>query len=232
MRTQLTGNFESAANHRLTVAAVAVLVALGPIATARAVSLSDRVPNAPVAGADLVRSGYEATVGADLVTSSRSYEPDFGTAGLTVMGPLAAEDGESSGMVLGWTATPRDPAYLFTVDALFAQGVRSSNASDEILWARPNLGVVPGGNLSVFESGAVDAISWDFLEISCALLALRVEDYLRLRHVLEPGEFDSNARIDGQLQPVPDPATSLLVGQGLLVLALLGPRRIRCWRAP
>ena len=90
--------------------------------------------------------------------------------------------------------------------------------------ALPNLGVVPGGNLSVFDTGAVDVISWNFLEMSCAMLALRVDDYLRLKSVLEPGDFDLNARapgIDEQVRAVPDPATSLLMGQGLLVLALI-----------
>jgi hypothetical protein len=138
-------------------------------------------------------------------------------------------------MVLGWTPTARDPAYLFTVTSLFSTGVGGWNSGDEITRALPNLGVVPGGNLSVFKSGAVDVISWNFLEMSCALLALRVEDYVRLKGVLEPGDFDSNARLHGfdqQLRAVPDPATSLLMCQGLLVLALLGPRRLRCWQAP
>jgi len=209
---------------RSSLLAVALLTALGPIATARAISLSDLVLTGPVAG-----------VSADLVASSHFYQPDFGTAGRTVMGPFAAADGKSSGMVFRWSATARDPAYLFTVDSLFPHGVNSRTPRDEILWARPNLGVVPGGNLSVFETGAVDVISWNFLEFSCALLALRVEDYVRLKKVLEPGDFDLNSRVLGigqQLHPVPDPETSLLMGQGLLVLALLGPRRLRSQRVP
>jgi hypothetical protein len=171
-------------------------------------------------------------VSADLVASSHGYQLDFGTAGRIVTGPFAAADGRSSGMVFRWTA--RDPAYLFTVDSLFPHGVSRWTSRDEIPWALPNLGVVPGGNLSVFETGAVDLISWNFLEFSCALLALRVEDYVRLRKVLEPGDFDLNSRIPGigqQLRAVPDPETSLLMGQGLLVLALLGPRRLRSRRA-
>jgi hypothetical protein len=204
--------------------AVALLTALGPIATARAISLSDLVLTGPGAGAGLVWNDLEVTVSADLVVSSRFYQPDFGTAGRTVTGPFAAADGKSSGMVFRWTATARDPAYLFSVDSLFPHGASSWTPRDEILWALPNLGVVPVGNLSVFETGAVDVISWNFLEFSCALLALRVEDYLRLKKVLEPGEFDLNSRIPGigqQLRAVPDPEISLLMGQGLLVLALM-----------
>jgi len=215
--------------------AVALLTALGPITAARAISLSDLAVTGPVAGARPVWNDLEVAVNAELVASSHFYQPDFGTAGRTVMGPFAAADGKSSGMVFRWTATARDPAYLFTVDSLFPHGVNSWTPPDEVLWARPNLGVVPGGNLSVFETGAVDVISWNFLEFSCALLALRVEDYVRLKKVLEPGDFDLNSRVPGigqQLHPVPDPETSLLMGQGLLVLALLGPRRLRSHRVP
>ena len=224
MRTQLIRNSGSVTISGLAGAAAALLIVLGPIATARAISLSELLPAGRVAGATLVWSGVEVSVRADLIAISRAYEPDFGTAGLTVMGPFAAADGESSGMVLGWTATARDPAYLFSVTALFPKGVGSWSAGDEIPRALPNLGVVPGGNLSVFDTGAVDVISWNFLEMSCALLALRVDDYLRLKSVLEPGDFDLNARapgIDEQVRAVPDPATSLLMGQGLLVLALM-----------
>jgi len=217
------------------LAVVALLMALGPIATARAIPLPELVPTGSVAGSGLVWSDFEINVSADLVASSHSYELDFGTAGLTVTGPFARADGESGGMVIGWTATSRDPAYLFTATSLFPQGVSSWTAGDEILRDLPNLGVVPGGNLSVFDTGAVDVISWNFLEYSCALLVLRVEDYVRLKDVLEPGDYDLNARVpvpDRRLSPVPDPATSLLTGQGLLVLALLGPRRLRSRRAP
>jgi hypothetical protein len=224
MRTQLIRSSGSVAAPRLAGAAAALLIALGPIATARAISLSELVPTGPVAAVTLEWSAVEVSVRADLIASSHVYEPDFGTAGLTVTGPLAAADGESSGMVLCWTATARDPAYLFSVTALFPRGVGSWSAGDEIPRARPNLGVVPGGNLSVFDTGAVDVISWNFLEMSCALLALRVDDYLRLKSVVEPGDFDVNARIPGidqQVRAVPDPATTLLMGQGLLVLALI-----------
>ena len=103
---------------------------------------------------------------------------------------------------------------------VFLHGVGSWISRDEIPWALPNFGVVPGGNLSVFETGAVDVISWNFLEFSCALLALRVEDYVQLRKVLEPGDFDLNSRAPGvgqRLSAVPDPETSLLMGQGLPV---------------
>jgi hypothetical protein len=204
--------------------AVALLTALGPVATARAIPHSDLVLTGPVAGAGLTWNDLEVTVSVDLVVSSHFNQPDFGTAGRTVMGPFAAADGKSSGMVFRWTATARDPVYLFSVDSLFPHGVNSWTPPDEVLWARPNLGVVPGGNLSVFETGAVDVISWNFLEFSCALLALRVEDYVRLKKVLEPGEFDLNSRIPEigqQLRAVPDPETSLLMGQGLLFLALI-----------
>ena len=224
MRTQLIRNSGSVAIPRLAGAAAVLLIVFGPIATARATSLSELAPSGPVAGATLVWSGAEVNVPADLIASSHAYQPEFGTAGLTVTGSFAAADGESSGVVLSWTAAARDPAYLFSVTALFPTGLGSSSAGDEIPRALPNLGVVPGGNLSVFDTGAVDVISWNFLEMSCALLALRVDDYLRLKSVLEPGDFDSNARVPGidqQVRAVPDPATSLLMGQGLLVLALM-----------
>ncbi len=108
---------------RSVLVAAALLIALGPIATARAISLSDLVPSGrwqalPWAGRP--RGDRPRCLVADL----HSYEPDFGTAGLTVMGPLAAADGESSGMVFGWTATARDPAYLFTSLALPEGGRR------------------------------------------------------------------------------------------------------------
>jgi len=224
MRTQLIGNSGSVAILQLAGAVAALLIVLGPIATAGASTLSEIAPTRPLAEVPLAWSGIEVTVRAGLVASSRSSELDFGTAGLTVMGPFAAADGESSGMVLGWTPTARDPAYLFTVTSLFSTGVGGWHSGDEITRALPNLGVVPGGNLSVFDTGAVDVISWNFLEMSCAMLALRVDDYLRLKSVLEPGDFDLNARapgIDEQVRAVPDPATSLLMGQGLLVLALM-----------
>ena len=226
MRSQLIRNSRSATIHRLAGGlAAALLTVLGPITAARAISFSELVPVSPVAGAELVRSGFEATVSTDLVVGARSYEPDFGTAGFTVTGPFAAPDGESSGMVFCWTATARDPAYLYTVTSLFPGGISSWTRGDEILPELPKLGVVPGGNLSVFDTGAVDVISWNFLEFSCALLALRVEDYVRLKKVLDPGEFDPDLLIPemGQrLSAAPDPATSLLMGQGLLFLALLG----------
>jgi hypothetical protein len=225
MRTQLVRSSRSLPVSRLAGAAAALLIVFGSIATARATSVSELAPSGPVAGATLVWSGAEVTVPADLVASSHAYQPDFGAAGLTLTGSFAAADGESSGVVLSWTAAARDPAYLFSVTALFPQGVGSSSVRDEIPRARSNLGVVPGGNLSVFDTGAVDVISWNFLEMSCALLALRVDDYLRLKSVLEPGDFDSNARVPGidqQVRAVPDPATSLLMGQGLLILALMG----------
>jgi len=226
MRTQLIRNSKSAAIHRLAGGmAAALLTVLGPIAAARATSFSELVLPGPEAGAELVRSDFEATASTDLVASSHSYEPDFGTAGFTVTGPFAAPDGESSGMVFCWTATPRDPAYLFTVTSLFPRGISSWTRGDEILPDLPNLGVVPGGNLSVFDTGAVDVISWNFLEFSCALLALRVEDYVNLKKVFDPGELEPDALIPemGQrLSAAPDPATSLLMGQGLFFLALIG----------
>jgi len=232
MRRQLIRNSKSAAIHRLAGGlAAALLTVLGPITAARAIPFTEFVLAGPVAGAGLVRSDFEATA------STHAYEPDFGTVGFTVTGPFAAPDGESSGMVFCWTATAGDPAYLFTVNSLFPRGIRSWTRGDEILPELPNLGVVPGGNLSVFDTGAVDVISWNFLEFSCALLALRVEDYVRLKKVFDPGEFDLNALsqslsavpdpatslLMGQRFSVaPDPATSLLMGQGLLILALLG----------
>ena len=226
MRRQLIRNSKSAAIHRLAGGlAAALLTVLGPITAARAIPFTEFVLAGPVAGAELVRSDFEATASTDLIASAHAYEPDFGTVGFTVTGPFAAPDGESSGMVFCWTATAGDPAYLFTVNSLFPRGIRSWTRGDEILPELPNLGVVPGGNLSVFDTGAVDVISWNFLEFSCALLALRVEDYVRLKKVLDPGEFDLNAlspEMGQRLSAVPDPATSLLMGQGLLFLALLG----------
>jgi hypothetical protein len=236
MRTQRIRNSESSSSHPLTagLAAAALLALLVPIAAARAASLSELVFTAPLAGAELAWSDLEVAVSADLVPSA---EPDFGTAGLTVTGPLTAADGESSGMVFYWTAMAKDPAYLVSATSLFSSGVGSWPAGDESLWVLPDLGVVPRGNLSVFASGAVDLISWNFLEFSYALLALRLEDYLRLRKVLDPADLDdpdgraSAARLSaawssgmgGRLSPVPDPTTSLLMGQGLVILALLGP---------
>lgn len=226
MRTQLIRNSKSATIHRLAGGlAAALLTVLGPITAARAISFTELVLPGPVAGAELVRSDFEGTASTDLVAGSHSYEPDFGTAGFTVTGPFAAPDGESSGMVFCWTPTARDPAYLYTVTSLFPRGISSWTRGDEIALDLPNLGVVPGGNLSVFDTGAVDVISWNFLEFSCALLALRIEDYVRLKKVLDPGEFDPDAltpETGQRLSAAPDPATSLLMGQGLLFLAVLG----------
>jgi hypothetical protein len=102
-----------------------------------------------------------------------------------------------------------------------------------VVGVETDLGVVPAGNLSVFESGAVDVISWNFLEFSCALLALRLEDYARLRSLLELSDFDAVLPGLGErMIATPEPATSLLLSQGVLLLALLRPRRplSRCGR--
>lgn len=228
MRRQLIRNPESA-RVRLRCAGpalAALLMVLAPIAAARAVSVSEFALAGSGTGAELLWSEFEVAVNAALVHGSDSYEPDFGTAGLTVTGPFAAADGESGGMVFCWTAMARDPAYLISASSFFRTGGRSWIDRDKSLWILPDLGVVPGGNLSVFDTGAVDVISWNFLEFSCALLALRLEDYLRLKKVLERDDLDLDAQLAAvhlQLSPVPDPSTSLLMGQGLLILALLGP---------
>ena len=122
MRTQLIGNSGSVAILQLAGAVAALLIVLGPIATAGASTLSEIAPTRPLAEVPLAWSGIEVTVRAGLVASSRSSELDFGTAGLTVMGPFAAADGESSGMVLSWTVTERDPAHLFSATALLKGG--------------------------------------------------------------------------------------------------------------
>jgi hypothetical protein len=232
MRTQLTGNSISVTVSGLAGAA-ALLTVLGLAAAARANPLSEPPLAGPAADAQRVWSELEVGFRADLPARASSYLPDFGTAGLTVTGPLAAEDGESSGMVLRWSAGGRDPAYLVSATSLFSANAPSWIAADKSPRALPNFGIVPGGNLSVFETGAVDVVSWNFLEFSCAVLALRLEDYARLKGVLAPEDLESNSRRSGmgqQIQPVPDPATSLLMGQGLLILGLLvrasprGPR--------
>jgi hypothetical protein len=224
MRTQLSRNFSAA---KIQLAAAALLTLLWPAAAARAVS-SDPVAAGPAAGGELVWKDFEVTAVGDPIADSHCCELDFGAAGLTVTGPFAAPDGESGGMVLSWTATPRDRAYLVTVTSLFSRGFRSWMAGEESLRARPDLGVVPAGNLSVFESGAVDLISWNFLEFSCALLALRLEDYARLRSLLELSDFDAGLPgIGERLIATPEPATSLLLSQGILFLALLRPLRPR-----
>jgi len=228
MRTQFIRNSESATIRLLSagLAVAALLTVLLPIAMARAASLSEFAPAGPRAGDELVWTEFEVAVSVERVPASDSYEPIFGTAGLMVTGPFAAADGEGGGMVFCWTSMARDPAYLITATSLFSTGRRSWIDSDQSLWALPDLGIVPGGNLSVFDTGTVDVISWNFLEFGYALLALRLEDYLRLKKVLDPGDFDPDARIPAtrlQLSPVPDPETSMLMGQGLLMLVLLGP---------
>jgi len=224
MRTQLSRNFSAA---RMQLAAAALLTLLGPAVAARA-ARSDPLAVASVIGAELAWNVFEVTAALDPIADSRCCELDFGTAGLAVTGPFAAPDGESGGMVFSWTAAPRDPAYLVTVTSLSSRGFSTWIAGDESLRNLPNLGVVAAGNLSVFESGAVDLISWNFLEFSCALLALRLEDYARLRSLLERSDLGVNADIPGfgeRLIATPEPATALLLGQGVLLLALLRPRR-------
>jgi hypothetical protein len=237
MRTQLLRNSASAAFAALrrgSGLAAALLTALAPIAAAQAISFSDLALADPVASARPVSSDFAISASSGRVDRLDSYRFDFGSAGLTVTGPFAASDGESGGMVLSWTVAVRDPAYLVTVGTLFTRGVApgSRAAGDEILRAVPDLGVVPSGNLSVFGSGAVDVISWNFLEFSCALLALSLEDYFRLESVFRPIDYELGAedRIPGSdLQPhaTPDPATALLLGQGVLLLALFSPMRHR-----
>jgi hypothetical protein len=237
MRVQLLRNSASAAVAALrrgSGLAAALLTALAPIAAAQAISFSDLALADPVASARLVSSDLAISASSGRVARLHSYQFDFGPAGLTVTGPFAASDGESGGVVLSWAVTVRDPAYLVTVGTLFTRGVApgSRAAGDEILRALPDLGVVPSGNLSVFGSGAVDVISWNFLEFSCALLALSLEDYLRLESVFRPVDYElsAEARIPGSdLQPhaTPDPATALLLGQGILFLALVSSIRLR-----
>ena len=229
MRTQLSRNFSAA---KIQLGAAALLTLLWPAAAARAVS-SDAVAAGPAAPGELVWKDFEVTAAGDPIADSHCCELDFGAAGLTVTGSFAAPDGESAGMVLSWTATPRDRAYLVTVTSLVSRGFGGWTPAEESLRTLPDLGVVPAGNLSVFESGAVDLISWNFLEFSCALLALRLEDYARLRSLLELSDFDAGLPgIGERLIATPEPATSLLLSQGILFLALLRPRRplSRCGR--
>jgi hypothetical protein len=231
MRTQLSRNFSAA---RMQLAAAALLALFWPAAAARA-AFSDPLAAGPAAGGERAWKDFEVTAVADPIADSHCCELDFGAAGLAVTGPFVAPDGESGGMVFSWTAAPRDPAYLVTVTSLSSRGFSTWIAGDESLRALPDLGVVPAGNLSVFESGAVDVISWNFLEFSCALLALRLEDYARLRSLLERSDFDANASLPGigeRMIATPEPATSLLLSQGVLLLALLRPRRplSRCGR--
>lgn len=237
MRMQLLCNSASAAFAALrrgSGLAAALLTALAPIGAAQAISFSDLALADRVASARLESSHLAITASGGQVARLHFRQFDFGPAGLTVTGPFAASDGESGGMVLSWTATVKDPAYLVTVGTLFTRGVApgSRATGDEILRALPDLGVVPSGNLSVFGNGAVDVISWNFLEFSCALLALRLEDYFRLESVFRPIDYElsAEARTPGSdLQPhaTPDPATALLLGQGILVLALFSPMRLR-----
>lgn len=228
MRVQLLRNSASAA------LAAALLTALAPIAPARAISFSDLALADPVASTGPVSSEFAITARSGAIAGLRFQRFDFGPAGLTVTGPFAASDGESGGMVLSWTVAARDPAYLVTVGTLYTRGVAPGSRApgDEILRALPGLGVVPSGNLSVFGSGAVDVISWNFLEFSCALLALRLEDYFRLESVFRPVDYEFSAEArgpDSDVRPhaTPEPATALLLGQGIFVLALVASIRLR-----
>lgn len=232
MRVQLLRNSASAALRRGSGLAAALLMALAPVAAARAIPCSDLALADPVASARPVSSDFAITAGNGRVARLDSHQFDFGPAGFTVTGPFAASDGESGGMVLSWAVAVRDPAYLVTVGTLFTRGVAPGSRApgEEILRALPDLGVVPSGNLSVFGSGAVDVISWNFLEFSCALLALRLEDYFRLESVFRPVDYELSAEARGSdLQPhaTPDPASALLLGQGILVLALRSSIRLR-----
>jgi hypothetical protein len=236
MRTQFSCNSGlAAASLRGSLLAVAALLtALGPLTAAWALPRPDFVLPGPAASAELGWGDFESTVDTALAANLHSDEDEFDSAaaGLTVTGPFAAADGASGGMVLSWTVASRDPAYLVSVASLFSNQVGSGSriAGNEIFGVQADFGVVPGGNLSVFETGAVDVISWDFLQFSCALLALRMEDYLRLNDALGPGGPDASAPPPSIGQPpvaVPEPATFLLMSQGILVLALLGSRRSR-----
>ena len=238
MRTQLSGKSGSATRRdfaallaRSILVAAALLMALGSLAAVRAIPLSDVTSSSSEPARDLGQDHFEVTPDSVGFGELQSGEIDFGTAGLAVTGPLAAGGGESRGLVFGWKATAKDPAHLVTVGSLFSKGIGGGAwVAGEILRTRPDLGVVPNGNLSVFDTGAVDSISWNFLEFSSALLALRLEDYARLAHALGPADIDlgaqaRSANLSLQQRPVPEPATALLLGQGILALALLRPRR-------
>jgi hypothetical protein len=238
MRMQLSRNSGSTAFagpcRRPGLVAAALLTALAPIAAAQAISFSDLAAADPVGPAWLVSSDFAITGSGGRAAKLDAYRFGFGSAGLTVTGPFAAPDGKSGGAVLSWTVAARDPAYLVTVATLFSRGGLAGTPAtgDETFPALPELGVVPSGNLSVFKSGAVDVISWNFLEFGCALLALSLEDYFRLETVFRPIDYDlraeaSSSGFDSQQQVVPEPVPALLLGQGILVLALGSSIRLR-----
>lgn len=220
MRTQLTRNSRAAL-----LSAAALLLAVASIAAAPASSLPDLRSSGPAALAVRARRDVAPGLGAEVAAGLRSSAFDFGAVGLIGMEPLTAVEGGTGGVVLDWASTA--PAFLVAANSLFSPALGSGPGLEDLLRGSLELGVVPRGNLSVFETGTVELVSRDFLEFSCALLALRLDDYLHLGRILGVFDPDANARlasIDPGLRPVPEPATLLLVLPGILVLGLLRAR--------
>jgi hypothetical protein len=220
MRTQLTCNSRAAL-----LAAAALALAFGLLAAAPASALPDLHSSGPAALGAEAQSGGVPGLGAEVVARLRSSEFDFGAVGPIGMEPLTAVEGGTGGVVLDWASA--EPAFLVAASSLFPPARGSRRPLGDLLRDSVGLGVVPRGNLSVFQTGTVESISWDFLDFSCALLALRLDDYLRLGRILGVFDPDANARLAGinpLLRPVPEPATLPLVFQGILVLGLLRAR--------
>jgi hypothetical protein len=234
MGTQLCGEAIRADSFRRSSLAVVLLLALWPVAAAQALPFRELASTGSMAAAATELLASERALRGSPVTGPDLTEIEFGPAGFTVTGPLSFAYGEPGGIVFCFEFSLRDPAYLVTGASLFGSGAVSGRAGRRRLGAMlrtlPNLGVVPSADLPAFDTGAVDPIFWDLREFDCGILALRVDQYLALRGSLVADEIEGELTaswIRPHVRVVPEPTPALLIGQGVMALALRGSRRVR-----
>lgn len=238
MGTQISGKRLRKSGSRSSVPAVAALLALWLAAAAHAVPFLDLAADGSLSAGAPESRPVERAPWNDPVSGPALGRIEFGPAGFTVMGPLSFAYGEPGGIVLCWEFDVRDPAYLVASTSLLPSGTVDGRAGRRRLAAMlrslPNLGVVPRADLAVFDTGAVDPIFWDSLEFDCGILVLRVDQYLALRRSMVGDEIEGGLASDWirpNVSAAPEPSPALLIGQGVIALALRRSRRLRARRA-
>jgi hypothetical protein len=199
-----------------------------PQSPATALTLGDLVPGGGFASGDLIFDDFQGVVAGALSSDLSSYAVLPSGNGFGLGGPLTVTAGSGGTLSLSYRVTSLDPAQEISLAFLgFAPLVLGGGSFALVSATVEGVGLGAQGSLIVYDvvAGAVVA---DSLALAAGLTELRITQLIQLD--ASTGLLATTGAISSSFAVVPEPLTLLLMGWGLLGLALLGrarPERIR-----